>query len=105
MKHERKALTGLRSKSRPRALKRPWAIAGLVTMLVGLMLGLMPLSGNAQASALEQWAATASASSEYGGGWAASRATGEPDVYPLCGDRTGAWAPRSSGADPEALEV
>lgn len=53
---------------------------------------------NAQAPevSLHQWATTATASSEYGGGWAASEATGAPDVYPYCGDEYGAWASASS---------
>jgi hypothetical protein len=38
-----------------------------------------------------------------GGAWSAERATGAPDTYPACGDIGTAWAPRSSGTDPESI--
>ena len=38
-----------------------------------------------------------------GGGWSAMQATGAPNTYPSCGDIGTAWAPRSSGSDPESL--
>jgi len=47
--------------------------------------------------ALRQWAAIASASSEYGNpSWSAQQATGAPDT-PTCGDEVTAWASASSG--------
>jgi hypothetical protein len=53
-----------------------------------------------------QFAATATASSEWapGGDWSAVQATGAPDV-PVCTDDTHAWAPATDSADPEWLEV
>ena len=46
--------------------------------------------------AVNQWAATATASSEFGvSGWIATQATGAPDV-PECGDNAGAWAASST---------
>jgi hypothetical protein len=54
---------------------------------------------------VHQWASTATASSEYSSiSWSAAQATGEPDVT-ACGDYSGAWAPSSSGDDPEWLQV
>lgn len=45
---------------------------------------------------IRQWAISAKASSQYGNvDWAASQATGEPDVYD-CGDNTHAWASYNS---------
>ena len=42
---------------------------------------------------VRQWATTATASTQYGEeGWSANQATGEPDVYPDCGDSVFAWA-------------
>ncbi len=42
---------------------------------------------------LRQWGISATASSEYTtSGWSAMQATGAPDVYPDCGDISGAWA-------------
>lgn len=35
--------------------------------------------------------------------WSASQATGAPDTYPACGDIGTAWAPATSGTDPESL--
>jgi hypothetical protein len=46
--------------------------------------------------AVDQWAASASASSEFGvSGWIATQATGAPDVTE-CGDNSGAWASMST---------
>ncbi|KUK43822.1 MAG: LamG domain-containing protein [Methanothrix sp.] len=51
-----------------------------------------PVDG-ADADELRQWAARATASSEYSStGWAALQATGEPDTYPDHGDIRTAWA-------------
>lgn len=52
-----------------------------------------------------QWAAEATASSEYSSGsWSAEQATGEPNTFE-CGDIATAWAPSSSGSAPEWLEL
>jgi len=55
---------------------------------------------------LGQWAATATASSEYrtSGDYSASRATGAPDVTRY-GDSPGAWASLRADAGPEWLEL
>lgn len=55
---------------------------------------------------VRQWASTATASSHWGStsSWSAAQATGEPDVTE-CGDYSAAWAPSSSGGDPEWLRV
>jgi len=54
---------------------------------------------------LAQWAKTARASSEYSASkWSAMQSTGPPDTS-TCGDHPTAWAPKSSGAEPEWLEV
>ena len=55
---------------------------------------------------LRQWAAFASASSEYGSdSWAAYQATGAPNTYPQCGDIQTAWASASSsGVDTLTLD-
>jgi hypothetical protein len=39
------------------------------------------------------------------GAWTASQATGPPDTYPSCGDIGTAWAPASSGTDPEWITL
>lgn len=52
------------------------------------------------------WATGADASSEYSAtNWGAIQATGAPNTYPTCGDRSTAWAPESNGSDPEWLTV
>jgi hypothetical protein len=60
----------------------------------------------AAAGEIRQWAARASASSQYGSdSWAAGQATGAPDTYPECGDIQTAWATESSdGVDYIELE-
>jgi len=40
-----------------------------------------------------------------GGNWSAVQATGEFDTYPSCGDIGTAWAPKSSGTNPESLTL
>jgi hypothetical protein len=51
-------------------------------------------SAVSQAGEIRQWAASATASSEYGNpDWAAAQATGAPDVT-ACGDDSSAWASR-----------
>jgi hypothetical protein len=50
-------------------------------------------TADVMSQAIRQWAASATASSEYGTvSWTAKQATGEPDV-PDCGDNSLAWAP------------
>lgn len=52
-----------------------------------------------------QWAATATASSEWSSdSWSAWQATGEPNTF-ACGDIETAWAPLSSGSAPEWIEL
>ena len=47
-----------------------------------------------QGQSFTQWAITATASSEYGGGdWSAKQMLGQPDFYPNYGDDGRAWAP------------
>jgi len=54
---------------------------------------------------LSQWVAKAKASSQYSPSrWSAQQATGEPNTS-KCGDIDTAWAPGSSGSDPEWLEL
>lgn len=54
---------------------------------------------------LSQWASKARASSQYGTSrWSAQQATGEPNTCE-CGDIDTAWAPKSSGSEPEWLEL
>lgn len=54
---------------------------------------------------LRQWAAAATASSEYGSdSWSATRATGEPDVHTYADD-TDAWTPETSEGGDEWLEL
>lgn len=50
---------------------------------------------------LRQWAASASATSQYGSdSWSALQVTGAPDTYPECGDIGTAWASEfSNGVD------
>jgi len=52
-----------------------------------------------------QWASDATASSEYSStGWSAKQTTGAPNTA-TCGDIRTAWAPKSSGSDPEWLKL
>jgi len=44
-------------------------------------------------------------SSEYGGGWAADKVVGAPQVYPQYGDITGSWAPSARNGTVEFLEL
>lgn len=54
---------------------------------------------------LSQWASKARASSQYGSSnWSAQQATLQPNVS-KCGDTGTAWAPKSSGSEPEWLEL
>ncbi len=63
------------------------------------------LMGNdAQSTYVEQWPFDATATSSWGGEWAASQAEAPPNTFD-CGDIETAWAPLSSGSDPEWLEV
>ncbi|MFA0823070.1 MAG: cohesin domain-containing protein [Methanomethylovorans sp.] len=57
------------------------------------------------AEELNQWASGATASSEYTADrWSANQATGAPNTD-ACGDISTAWAPASSGTDPEWLSL
>ncbi len=58
----------------------------------------------ASPDAVGQWASTASASSEFNSSYAATQATGAPNLTE-CRDQSGAWAPLSSGPDPEWLRL
>ena len=51
------------------------------------------------------WPIGARASSQFGGGWSADAIIGAPRVYPACGDRMGAWAPRSRDSRTEWIEA
>ena len=51
------------------------------------------------------WPIGARASSQFGGGWGADAIIGAPRVYPSCGDRMGAWAPRSRDSRTEWIEA
>jgi hypothetical protein len=54
---------------------------------------------------LSQWAIEAKASSQYSETrWSAMQATGEPNTE-RCGDIDTAWAPRTSGPNPEWLQI
>jgi hypothetical protein len=55
---------------------------------------------------LRQWATSATASSEYDSvDWAASQATGEPDVYPECADSEFSWTPLTGDNAGEFLQL
>jgi hypothetical protein len=54
------------------------------------------LGSTGTAASIEQWASSATASSEWGSsGWTAQQATGAPDTA-ACGDQTTAWASANS---------
>ena len=51
------------------------------------------------------WPNDALASSSFGTGWRAKAILGAPRVYPRCGDKPGAWAPRSRTSNVEWIEA
>lgn len=63
------------------------------------------MAGEAVGGTVSQWARGAVASSEYSADhWSALQATGAPDSTG-CGGFVSAWAPSSSGPDPEWIEL
>ncbi|WP_298682739.1 hypothetical protein, partial [uncultured Methanomethylovorans sp.] len=75
-----------------------------INVLIVLSFVIMTV-GLSSAADLSQWASGATASSEYSAsGWSANKATGAPDTA-KCGDVNTAWAPSSSGSDPEWLKL
>lgn len=63
------------------------------------------MAGEAMGGNLSQWASSAVASSEYSPAhWSALQATGGPNSTG-CGGSVTAWAPSSSGPDPEWIEL
>jgi hypothetical protein len=64
-----------------------------------------PATSLSPGASLQQWAVSATASSEYGAeDWSAAQATGEPDT-PDYGDYATAWAPATADDGPAWLEV
>ncbi len=51
------------------------------------------------------WPIDSHASSSFGLGWSAKAIHGAPTVYPRCGDKVGAWAPRSRTSAVEWIEA
>jgi hypothetical protein len=79
-------------------------LSSSINFLIVLFFVIMTV-GLSSAAGLSQWASGATASSEYSAsGWSATKATGAPDID-KCGDINSAWAPRSSGSDPEWLKL
>jgi len=70
--------------------------------VIGILLGSKPATTT---EALSQWASQAKASSQYTNNrWSAQQTTGEPNTT-KCGDLDTAWAPKTSGEEPEWLEL
>jgi len=70
----------------------------LISVLLVLVLSSLAcgLGSSGTVTTLEQWAASGTASSEYGtSDWTAQQATGAPDTT-TCGDQTTAWASANS---------
>ena len=79
-------------------------LSSSINVLIVLSFVIMTI-GLSSAADLSQWASGATASSEYStSGWSANQATGAPNTD-KCGDINTAWAPRSSGSDPEWLKL
>lgn len=71
--------------------------AALFDAVLGSVSVFEPVVTAAEGVEARQWAANATASSEYGtDSWTALQATGAPDVYPECGDFGAAWASATS---------
>jgi hypothetical protein len=71
-------------------------IRSITILVIAIVLVSLSTTGLSQAQGdtapLRQWAASATASSQYGSdGWSAKQATGEPNT-PECGDQQTAWA-------------
>lgn len=79
-------------------------LSSSINVLIVLSFVIMTV-GLSSAADLSQWASGATASSEYSAsGWSTNQATGAPNTD-KCGDVNTAWAPRSSGSDPEWLKL
>lgn len=78
----------------------PGFLAGLPDTLIPALMG---LPDDAVGTVLGLPAAIEAA--QKGGAWSKEQATGAPDTYPNCGDIGTAWAPQTSGSDPEWIKL
>ncbi len=69
----------------------------IVNAILVMVLSSLTACGSGPVTTLDQWAASGTASSEFGSSsWAAQQATGAPDTT-TCGDYSTAWASLSTG--------
>jgi len=75
---------------------------GFLSIFIGVII---PKQSFAAYTLIEQYASSASASSQWtSGDWSANQATGAPNTS-SCGDIKTAWAPLPKGSDPEWLQA